>query len=158
MLAPLASSSSPCDPMFMVIVSFYNSTPALTGSSCHPTKLGASSATAIRRSMVRDSQDNVSGVSQPLDHEPRHGGVDQRLTGSAKPLVVVSQTPVVGEPREGALGHPTARQLLEGRPLRQLAGVHLSPLPEPLPRPDPQDLLRRRLRGVVDHLDLQAER
>src|ERR671916_213499 len=158
MRAPLASSSSPCEPVFMTIVSFSDLTPAPPGSSCHPTKLGASMATAIRRSSARDSQELVSGLGQPSDHKPRHGGVDQRLTGGAKPLVVLSQAPVVGDPREGALGHPTTRQLLQGRPLRQLAEVHLSPLLEPLPRPDPQDLLRRRLRGAVDHLDLQAER
>ncbi len=57
-------------------------------------------ATVIRRSSARDSKELVSGVGQPSDHKPRHDGVDQRLTGGAKPLVVLSQAPVVGDPRE----------------------------------------------------------
>src|SRR5918998_6168402 len=149
MRAPLASSSSPCEPVFMTIVSFSDLTPAPPGSSCHPTKLGASMATAIRRSSARDSQELVSGLGQPSDHKPRHGGVDQRLTGGAKPLVVLSQAPVVGDPREGALGHPTTRQLLQGRPLRQLAEVHLSragALTYPAP-PRPTAMLPEALRG-----------
>lgn len=38
---------------------------------------------------------------------------------------------------------------IEGRALGQLTEVHLTPLLEPLPRPDPQGLLRRL--GVAVH-------
>ena len=61
-------------------------------------------------------------------------------------------------PREGALRNPPARQVLEGRARRQLAEIHLSSFLEPLPRPDPQDFLGRRLGGAVHHLDFHAER
>src|SRR3712207_3315677 len=97
-------------------------------------------------------------VDQPPRHQPRHRRVDESLSGRAQPLVVLAHAPVVAHPREGAFRHPASREVLEGRALGQLAKVHLAPLPEPFPRPDPQDLLWWRLGGAVDHLDLHTER
>src|SRR5215218_6639413 len=42
-------------------------------------------------------------TSQPPHHEPRHRGVDEGLSGCARPLVVFGHPPVVADPREGAL-------------------------------------------------------
>src|SRR3712207_7573817 len=43
-------------------------------------------------------------------HKPRHRRVHEGLSSGAQPLVVFAHAPVVGDPREGALHHPTPRQ------------------------------------------------
>src|SRR5215208_4615353 len=83
--------------------------------------------------------------------------MDERLTRRAQPFVVLRHASVVRDPREGALGDPSPRKVLEIRTLRQFAQVHLVTFLEPLPCPHPQYLLRRWLRGAVYDLNLQAE-
>ena len=49
-------------------------------------------------------------TSEAPHHKPRHRHVDEGLPGGAQPLVIFGHPPVVRDPSEGALHHPTPRQ------------------------------------------------
>src|SRR5215207_11349576 len=68
------------------------------------------------RSRTRTSENSpsetvwkFSDTSQPPHHQPNHGRVDERFRASAKSLVILAHSPVLAQPREGPLNHPSTR-------------------------------------------------
>jgi hypothetical protein len=53
-------------------------------------------------------------AGEPPGHDGDHGPLDHRLVVFGEPFVVTDGAAELGDPGEGALDHPAARQYLEG--------------------------------------------
>ena len=53
-------------------------------------------------------------AGEPPGHDGDHGPLDHRLVVFGEPFVVADGAAELGDPGEGALDHPPARQHLEG--------------------------------------------
>ncbi len=60
---------------------------------------------AIRCKRVSEKH-SYGSFGQPLEHQPDHRQVDERLRGLCQELVVSAHPAVARDPREGALRHP----------------------------------------------------
>src|SRR5215213_11183887 len=96
-------------------------------------------------------------TGQPPHHNPRHRRVNEGLSGGTQPLVVFGHPPVVADPREGALHHPSPRQHPETPRRHEALPVQLLALLGPLPGPALGHLLGDRLLRLAHHLDAHAE-
>jgi transposase len=50
-------------------------------------------------------------MGQTPHHQPYHRGIHKRFCAGAQPLVVLAHPPVLGEPGEGPLHHPSTRSM-----------------------------------------------
>src|SRR5215211_611329 len=111
----------------------------------------------LRRIPLLETVWKFSDTSQAPHHQTDHGRVDERFCASTKPPVVVAHPPVLRDPREGALHHPTPRKCFEASLWHQLLPIDLLALLGPLFSPDHRHLLRNGLFGLTYDLHTQAQ-
>src|SRR5215210_6350000 len=117
----------------------YGSKHPVSGASARRPILVYKAATSegeLRRIFLPETVWKLLCAGQPPHHKPRHRRVDERLPGGAQPLVISGHPPVVRDPSEGALHHPTPRQHPETPRRHEPLPVHRLSLLGPLHGPN----------------------